>query len=202
MLRLAWRAERDLGDVSQHGERRRQLMGRVGGEPTDLFERTLQPPDHAVYRRAQSAQFIRGVGDVYSPVESGGGDQLGIGSHSFDRGQRPARQDVSAAQRRGDGQRTGQKHDRQELAQLVIVGRQRCRDLKDQRPLRDGDHTAQEPGVARLATVALERGLAIVRRRGRPRQADRANTVAAKKRVPVGRADLDAVAGVSSEASV
>ena len=99
LLRVAGRAERDLGGVPHHGQRSPQLVGRVGGEPADLLERPLQPRDHAVERPGQPAQLVVGVGDLQPPVEPGGGDLVGRGGHPVDRGQGLAGQQIAAPQR-------------------------------------------------------------------------------------------------------
>lgn len=79
----------------QRGDRRPQLVGRIGREAPHLIDRAVQPVEHRVEGQAEPSQFVARVPDRQPLIEPFRGDPFRRGDHLFDWRQRVARQAVA-----------------------------------------------------------------------------------------------------------
>jgi hypothetical protein len=83
----------DLEFVADHGDRGSEFMRRVRDEPVLSLARGLEPVEHLVHRRRQSADLVSGRGNRNSTVEVIAADARDLGADRLDWVERAADDD-------------------------------------------------------------------------------------------------------------
>ena len=110
--------ESDFADAANDGQRRPQLVRRIGGEAAELIERRFEARERVVDDRGQPADLVVRIRHRQPLVQAIGGDAPGLGREMIDRRQRPPREHVPAnAGQRDDERKAEHQHD-QDFPQL------------------------------------------------------------------------------------
>ena len=163
-LRRARRAQRHLDPALQRGERRAQLVGRIGGEAAHLPEGLVEPREHAVERLGEPVQLVLGALPSDALVQVLGGDAAGRRRHLVDRSERLPRDDGAARGRQADPERDQDEQRLQIAAQHALGSAERAADLDD-----PDDPVRSTIGIVRIRTCS--RSCVIVSKVLMPRRA-------------------------------
>ena len=124
--RVIARAQRALELGLEYGDRRAQLVARVGDEAPLALERAAQPVEHVVERLAQPPDLVAG-GREREPLVARRERHLGgAGAHRVDGTERRAGQHVAEQRSDEDGQRAADRERGDQAAEdvVAVVGRQ------------------------------------------------------------------------------
>ena len=142
----AWAAQGELELRAQHGQRRPQLVARVGDEPPLVLERRLEPSEHVVQGRCEARDLVAG-GWNRQAAGHGRSHRGGAAPHRLDRAKRRGGEPVSRERREQERERRREQELPQQAAQRLCARRERAG---------DDDHAAA-CGRCEVPPVALRR---------------------------------------------
>ena len=105
-------AQRELELGLEHGERRPQLVARIGDEAPLALDRSLEPSEHLVQRLAEPRDLVARGRQRETPPQLRPRDRRGLGTHRLDGPQRRCGEQVAA-------ERDEEQHDRRHDEQLA-----------------------------------------------------------------------------------